>query len=246
MSELSLRGKVALVTGSARRIGKTIALELARQGMHQVVHYRDSEREANETAGEIRALGVQAFIVKADLSNPTEINALFDEIRTYYGRLDLLVNNASVFAQGNILDLSLEAWRHTLDINLTGPFLCSQHAARMMLEHDGGSIINILDLSAFHPWKTRPQHSVSKAGLKMLTEVMALSLGPKIRINGIAPGFMLRDGDTSPEQWNQLTSRSPLGHAGDPSDVARAVLFLAQQPYITGVTLQVDGGDNLT
>lgn len=245
MSEVSLQGKVALVTGSAKRIGKTIALELARQGMHQVIHYRKSEHEANQTAEEVRALGVKAVVARADQSDPADVNGLFEAIRSHFGRLDLLVNSASEFGRGSFLDLTLEAWQHTLDVNLTGPFLCSQHAVRLMMEHDGGSIVNILDLSAFHPWKSRPDHSVSKAALKMLNDVMALSLGPAIRVNAIAAGFILRDEGTTPAQWEGLTRRAPLGHGGDPSDVAQAVAFLARQPYLTGVTLPVDGGDNL-
>src|SRR5205823_1227535 len=118
-----------------------------------------------------------------------DVQRLFDAIRAHYGRLDLLVNSASVFKTGDILDLSLEEWQNVLDVNLTGPFLCGQQAARLMREDgSGGAIINILDLSAFHPWKTYPHHSVSKAGLKMLTEVLARSLGPEIRVNAIAPG----------------------------------------------------------
>ncbi len=246
MAVIELAGKVALVTGSARRVGKAIALELARQGMRQIVHHSSSDQEAAETAAEIKALGVDAIIVKADQTIPGDVQRLFDTIRQHYGRLDVLVNSASIFHRASIIDLSLEEWQNVLDTNLTGPFLCSQQAARLMRETgSGGSIINIIDLSAFAPWSGYPHHSVSKAGLKMLTEVLALSLAPEIRVNAVAPGPVLRDDDHTPEQWERAGQRLPLKHTGDPMDVAQAVVFLASQPFITGVTLRVDGGESL-
>ncbi|MEP7285477.1 MAG: SDR family oxidoreductase [Chloroflexota bacterium] len=242
MTTIDLKGKIALVTGSARRVGKAIALELARQGMHQIIHHRQSDREAEETAEEVRALGVEAIIVKADQSDPVQVQQLFDTLRQRYGRLDVLVNSASSFNAGAILDLPFEEWQKTLAVNLTGPFLCSQHAARLMLEHDGGAIINILDMSIFHPWKGYPAHSVAKSGLATLTEVFAQSVGPQIRVNGIAPGAILRDDGNTLAQWERIGKGLPLG-TGHPSDVAQAVVFLATQPFITGAILRVDGGE---
>jgi NAD(P)-dependent dehydrogenase (short-subunit alcohol dehydrogenase family) len=246
MAIIDLKGKVALVTGSARRVGKSIALALAAQGMHQVIHHRQSEREAEETAEEIRLRGVQAEIIQADMSKPDDIQHLFDTICQRFGRLDVLVNSASNFLLGNILEMTLEQWHQSLDVNLTGPFLCSQHAARLMRTNDsGGAIINILDLSAYKVWKSYPAHSVSKAGLAALTDVLALSLGPDIRVNAIAPGPVLRDESNSPDKWEQIGKRLPLGHTGDPDDVAQAVVFLATQPFLTGTVIRVDGGEHL-
>jgi NAD(P)-dependent dehydrogenase (short-subunit alcohol dehydrogenase family) len=240
---IELKGKVALVTGSARRVGRAIALELARQGVNVIVHHSASDREAEETLSAARALNTDALVAKADLRQPADIQRLFETIRQHFGRLDLLVNSASSFKTGSILELSLEAWREVLDVNLTAPFLCSQHAARLMRETGaGGAIINIVDLSGFRPWKSHPHHSVAKAGLVALTEVLALSLGPDIRVNAIAPGPVLRDEGNSPEQWQRLGQSIPLGRTGDPLDVAQAVVFLASQPFITGATLRVDGG----
>ena len=137
-------------------------------------------------------------------------------------------------------------WCRVLHVNLTAPFLCSQHAARLMrTTGTGGAIINILDISALKPWKQYPAHSVSKAGLLALTEVLAQNLGPDIRVNAIAPGPILRDEGNSPEEWERIGKRLLVGHNGDPSDVAQAVVFLASQPFITGTTLRVDGGDDL-
>ncbi len=245
MPAIELKGKVALVTGSARRVGKAIALELARQGMHQVIHHHDSDDEAQKTAEEVRALGVDALVVKADQRRLADVQSLFEAVRGHFGRLDLLVNSASDFMPGSILDMPLEDWQDTLDINLTGPFLCSQQAARLMREHDGGSIINILDTTAFKPIKSYPAHSVSKAALLALTKTLAQALAPQIRVNAIAPGPVLRDEAHTPEQWEKIGKGLPLGHTGEPADVAQAVVFLASQSFVTGITLSVDGGDLL-
>lgn len=246
MATLELKGKVALVTGSAKRVGRAIALELARQGMHQVIHHSNSDQEANDTADEMRRLGVETLIVKADQSNPEDVERMFSEIRQRFGRLDVLVNSASNFLPGAILDISFDEWRKSLDVNLDGPFLCSQQAARLMRERgEGGSIINISDLTALRPAKAYPAHSVSKAGLITLTGVLAKSLAPDIRVNAIIAGPVLREDDRSEEQWEAIGKRLPLGHTGDPSDVAQAVVYLATQPFVTGATLRVDGGDFL-
>src|SRR5579859_3032409 len=246
MTTIDLKGKVALVTGSARRVGKAIALELARCGMHQVIHHNHSNAEAQTTAREISALGVEMAIVKADQSQPAEVERMFAEIRARFGRLDLLVNSASLFERGSFIDLPFEDWQRSLAVNLTGPFLCSQQAARLMREKgEGGAIVNILDMSALKPWKSYPAHTVSKAGLASLTELMAVSLAPDIRVNAIALASVLRDEERSPEQWEAIGKRLPVGHTGDPSDAAQAVVYLATQPFITGTILRVDGGDYL-
>ncbi len=246
MATVELRGKVALVTGSARRVGKAIALELARHGMHQVIHHRNSDQEAESTTREIAALGVETLIVKADQSEPADVERMFSAIRERFGRLDVLVNSASTFEPSSILDMPFDDWKHTFSVNLDGPFLCSQQAARLMrARNGGGSIVNILDLSALKPWKTYPAHSVSKTALAKLTEVMALALGPDIRVNAIALGSILRDESRTPEQWESIGKRLPIGHTGDPADAAQAVVFLATQPFITGTILRVDGGDLL-
>jgi 3-oxoacyl-[acyl-carrier protein] reductase/pteridine reductase len=246
MTIIDLSDKVALVTGSARRVGKAIALELARQGMHQVVHYNASEREAKAAADEIRALGVKAITVKADHSQPADVQLLFERVHQHLGRLDVLVNSASIFKPANVMEISIEEWRQVMEVNLTGPFLCSQHAARIMQDQEsGGAIINILDITALRSWKRYPHHSISKAGLRTLTEVLALSLAPKIRVNAVAAGPVLRDEASTEEQWEQFGQRLPLGRTGEPEDVAQAVVFLASQPFITGAILRVDGGDYL-
>jgi NAD(P)-dependent dehydrogenase (short-subunit alcohol dehydrogenase family) len=244
MTEIALKGKIALVTGSARRLGKAMAMGLARQGMHQIIHHGNSPEEAEATAAEIRAMGVEALIVKADVSKPNEIDQLFGTISEHFGRLDVLVNSSSTFERGSLRDLKFIDWQHTLDVNLTAPFLCSQHAACLM--RDGGSIVNMIDLSAFHPFKNQGLHSVSKAGLWMLTQTLALDLGPSIRVNAIAPGAVLRPDNADPEAWAKLGDGLPIKRVGSPDDVIQALLFLLTQPFMTGSFMRVDGGELLT
>ncbi|GAB4544614.1 MAG: SDR family oxidoreductase [Anaerolineae bacterium] len=245
---ISLRGKVALVTGSARRVGREIALELAREGMHLMVHYGadSSAPDAEITAAEIRAHGVECAVHQADLRDPSQIERLFVAVKARFEQLDVLVNNAATFQKKPLMEVTLHDWHDALHTNLTAPFLCGQHAARLILERSGsGAIINIADLSAFRPWKSFPVHSVSKAGLVSLTEVMALSLAPHIRVNAVAPGPVLRDEGNPPEVWQRIGERLPVGQTGHPRDVAKAVAFLAAAPFITGITLRVDGGEGI-
>jgi NAD(P)-dependent dehydrogenase (short-subunit alcohol dehydrogenase family) len=216
--------------------------------MHVVVHYGSpaSAPEAESAAAQIAAHGVQAQIVRADLGDPAQIAMLFEQIQARFGRLDLLVNNAAIFPRQTLMAASLAEWHNTLMINLTAPFLCAQSAARLMLaQESGGAIINIADLSAFRNWRAYALHGVSKAALVKLTEAFALELGSKVRVNAIAPGPVLRDEGNSPEAWQQIGERLPIGTTGHPNDVAEAVVFLAAQPFITGVTLRVDGGEYL-
>lgn len=239
-----LSGSVALVTGSAHRVGRAIALELARRGVHQVVHYNSSEPLAIQATDEITALGVQAIRVRADQSNPAQVEKLFDAIQVKFGRLDILVNSASIFEQGDLLTLGYEDWQRSLAVNLSGPFLCTQHAARLMRHNgQGGVIINISDEGGLKGWKMYPQHSVSKAGLLMLTRVAARALAPDIRVNALVLGMMLSPPGYDEAQWIRDAQRMPLKRPGSPEDVARAVAYLAEEDYLTGTVLTVDGGE---
>ncbi len=245
---IDLRGKVALVTGSARRVGRAIALGLAARGMNIVIHYgsASSTSDAKSAAGEARALGVEAHILQADLGDLAQIAALFEGVRARFGRLDVLVNSAATFFTKPIMDVTVDEWQHVLNINLTAPFVCSQHAVTLIRQTAGtGAIVNIADLSAFRTWKSYPAHSVSKVGIVKLTELFAASVGPEIRVNCVAPGPVLRDEGNSPEMWLKIGQRLPLQTTGDAYDVAEAVAFLASAPFVTGVTLRVDGGEGL-
>jgi NAD(P)-dependent dehydrogenase (short-subunit alcohol dehydrogenase family) len=246
---VDVSNQVALVTGAAHRVGRAIALELARNGVHILVHYNSSPEAATETVREIKSLGVDGFSVQADIGTPTGVATIFAALEEHFGRLNILVNSASVFQQRNLLEVSLEDWQETLNVNLTGPFLCTQAAAEVMRQNDpsGGVIINICDKGAIMPWPKYPHHSVSKAGLLMLTKVSAASLGPDIRVNAIIPGPVMKPAGTSmsDKEWDALGKRLPLKRTGTADDVARAVVYLTSEDFITGTVIEVDGGEHL-
>lgn len=246
---MNLANRIALVTGAAHRVGKAIALELAAAGAQLVIHYNTSEDAARKTVAEIQALGAnaerstRAVSLPADLSRPEQINALFARIEAEFGALDVLVNSASIMETGDAATLSLEAWNRALTVNLTAPFLCAQHAARLMQGRDEGVIINIADGSALRPWATYPAHSVSKAGLVMLTQVLAKAFAPAIRVNAVCPGPVLKPPDWDEARWARVGQNTLLKRTGSGYDVARAVRCLIENDYITGETLVVDGGE---
>lgn len=246
MTQIDLSGKVVLVTGSARRVGKAILLEFAMHGANVIVHHHNSDEAAEETAQAARELGVKVIVCKANVAKPDELDSLFATIKTEFGRLDVLVNSAAIFDQQPFLDITLEDWNRSININLTAPFLTTQRAATLMMQNDGGAIINITDNGGRRPWPKRAAHGVSKAGLIMLTQVSAVALGEhNIRVNGIAPGPILPPPGRTREDWSFYNDRLPLGRIGEPADVARAAVFLATNDFITGEILGVDGGSIL-
>jgi 3-oxoacyl-[acyl-carrier protein] reductase/pteridine reductase len=239
-----LRGKVALVTGSARRIGKVIALTLARAGADVVVNYNRSRAEALRTIREIEALGVAAVAIRADISRPAEVRDLFRTAHGKLGRLDILVNNAAIFFQRQWDELTERDWDRILGINLKGTFFCAQAAARIMQkQNQGGRIINISSLGGLEAWPSYTHYCSSKAGVIMLTRALAKALAPKILVNSVAPGSIQFPGE-APGEWSEhVVKTTPLRRAGRPEDVAEAVLFLATQGgFITGQVIAVDGG----
>lgn len=246
---VDISDQVALVTGSAHRVGKAIALELARCGVHILVHYGSSPEETvRDTLHEIKSLGVDAFAVQADLSKREGVDAAFAAVREHFGRLHILVNSASNFQKRTLMEVTLEEWQETMDINLTAPFLCTQSAVRMMRENDpsGGLIVNICDMGVVKPWPEYAHHGVSKAALYALSQVSAVSLGAEhIRVNAIIPGAVLKPPNYSEDQWHKLGAATPIGRPGTAEDVARAVAYLAQEDYLTGMTLHIDGGEHL-
>lgn len=247
--KLDLANCVALVTGSAHRVGRAIALELAAHGANIMVHYHSSPPEVvKETLRDIKSHGVDAFAVQADLTMPEGVEATFAALREHFGRLDILVNSASNFQKRGILEVTLEEWNQTLATNLTAPFLCTQHAAAMMRENNpqGGCIVNIGDKGSLEPWPEYAHHGISKAGLLALSQVSAASLGPDIRVNTIIPGAVLKPDGYSEERWQQSGDKVPLKRVGSAEDVARAVVYLCREDFLTGVVLRVDGGAYLT
>lgn len=238
--EESLQGRVALVTGAGKRLGRAVALRLAREGADVVVHYGSSQKGANEVAAEIERLGRRSIAVRADLRKVGEIRELLREVSKRFGRLDILVNSAANFLPGSVEDTSEQIWDEALDANLKAVFFCSQ-AAAPLLKTAGGVIINFADLAGILAWPGYISHCVSKAGVVMLTKCLAKALAPEVRVNAIAPGTITMAGD-APELEAEYIRRAPLRRTGTPDDVCEAVLFLARSAFVTGQTLVLDGG----
>jgi pteridine reductase len=245
---LDIRDRVALVTGGAHRVGRSIALALAREGAHVAITYHASADEAQRTVAEIEACGVGGLAVCCDQSHPAQVTAVFDAIQARWGRLDILVNSAAVMQQKPFLDITSQDWDATIGINLTGPFLFSQHAGRMMLARSSttgetsGVIVNIADEAGLTPWPRYVHHSISKAGVIMLARAAALALAPKVRVNAVAPGPVLKPEGWTDERWETLRPSTPLDRLGSPQDVVEAVLYVIRAEFVTGDVLVVDGG----
>ena len=242
-NSMSLAGQVSLVTGSAKRLGRAVALRLAEEGADVVIHYRTSARDAQSAVGEIEKLGRRSYAIAADLTNVSEINRLFDGTARQFGRLDILVNSAANFLTSSIVSTTEEIWDASLDTNLKAPFFCSQ-AAAPLLRRTKGTIINFADTGGLLGWPGYIAHSASKAGVVMLTKVLAKALAPEVRVNAIAPGTITMPGD--PPEWEaDFIKFAPLRRTGAPADVTDAAVFLVQSKFMTGQVLVVDGGRTL-
>jgi NAD(P)-dependent dehydrogenase (short-subunit alcohol dehydrogenase family) len=236
---MEISGRVALVTGGARRLGRAFSLALADAGADVVVNYHASPNEARSTVAEIEALGRRAIAVQADVADAGGVSRLVAETQRSFGRLDVLVNSASLFERAPVADIAERDWDRVMAVNLKGPFLLSQAAAPLLKRGDGGCIINIVDLSAVQPWPSYAHHAVSKAGLLHLTRVLARAFAPEIRVNSIAPGTVLPPEDHPGEDGS---GRRVLDRPGEPADVTRALLYLVRSDFVTGENLVVDGG----
>jgi len=245
VSESPLTGKVALVTGAAKRIGRSVALRLASEGADVVVNYRSSRAEAEEVVAQISAIGQRAMAVQADVAKRADVLALFASVEREFGRLDVLVNNAGMFFPAKFEELTEEQWDRILAANLKSQFLCSQTAAPMLRRSGYGRIINFASLGGLLAWPAYTHYCVSKAGVIMLTRCLARALAPEITVNAIAPGTITFPGD-APEIAEDFIRRAPLRRTGAPEDIDDAVIFLAQAPFITGQVIVVDGGRTLT
>ena len=230
---------LALVTGAAHRLGKVFALTLARQGFDILLHYHRSSDAALQAQAEIEAMGVRVTLLEADLTDPSQIQSLVADLDA----LHVLVNSAAFMPSGKVEVLTLENWDTTLDLNVRAPFLLAQEAAKKM--RAGGLIVNITDVGAQKAWSRYPSYTVSKAALDSLTRVLARGLAPKIRVNAIAPGFVLQSDIVSDEEWQRLINRIPLKRAARTEELASALEFLLKNEYITGQIIVVDGGYSL-
>jgi NAD(P)-dependent dehydrogenase (short-subunit alcohol dehydrogenase family) len=239
---MEIKDKVAFITGAAVRVGRVIALTLAEKGMHIAFTYLGDEEPWPATLAEIKAKGVEAMALPLDVRQTDQPRACVEQIIAEFGRIDMLVNNASVWLKAPFLDISPEEWHTALTVNLSGPFLCSQATAPYMVKQKSGLIINITDLSAFQTWAGYAHHSASKAGLVALTRVMAAELAPHVRVNAIAPGTVLLPEGASDEKKQWAVDNSVLKRVGSPDDVARTILFLAEMDFATGAVYFMDGG----
>src|SRR5450755_1894966 len=242
-SPKNLAGKVALVTGSAKRLGRAIVLHLAAEGADVIVHYRESRDDAEEVVAQIKALGRRSVSLAADLAKKSDIDRLFAAAEKEFSRLDILVNNASNFLHTEFATTTEASWDASLDVNLKAPFFCAQ-AAAPLLKKTHGSIINLSDVAALLGWTGYIPHCVSKAGIIMLTRALAKELAPDVRVNAIAPGTITMPGDPA-ELETDYIKRTPLQRTGTTADIAAAVSFLANSPFVTGQVLVLDGGRTL-
>jgi NAD(P)-dependent dehydrogenase (short-subunit alcohol dehydrogenase family) len=234
--------KVALVTGSGRRLGRQSALALAEDGWNIVVNHAHSPKEAADTVKEIKSFGVEALSIKADITSSKEVDAMFNQSFGHFGRLDLLVNNAAIFPPARkFTEITDELWDYVIATNLTGQFYCARAAARLMEEH-GGKIINFASLGGFQAWPEHVSYNVAKAGVVMLTGSLAKALAPKITVNGIAPGTIIISGEESGEIKHLEEKKIPLQRYGEAGDIISALLYLAHADYVTGEIIHVDGG----
>ena len=233
----SLAGKVVLVTGAAKRIGRGIALRLVRDGARVAIHYSRSEKEARQTAEDCG--GAELF--RANLESVAEIARMFADLEQRLGRLDGLVNNAARFTRFDPLDITEQDWDFIHSVNLKAVFFCCQNAARLMHKTGGGRIVNISSLGGIRPWADHAHYCASKAGVIMLTRALAKAFAPEITVNSVAPG-VIPFGELDAEA-TRMVQATPALRGGTPDEVAGAVVyFLGASNFITGQIVAVDGG----
>jgi len=242
-----LTGKTGLITGGARRVGAAITRRLHAAGANVLVHYRDSDSDAAKLAAELNGVRPKsAATVKAELLAPIAPRALVSAALESFGRLDLLVNNASAFFPVALGAIEASHWEELVGSNLRAPLFIAQQAAAELAKQEG-AIVNIVDIHAERPLKGYPVYSIAKAGLAAMTRALALELAPRVRVNGVAPGAIAwpEDGQFDPAERDRVIATTPLGRTGTPEDIAQAVHFLACAPYVTGQILAVDGGRSI-
>jgi NAD(P)-dependent dehydrogenase (short-subunit alcohol dehydrogenase family) len=239
---MDIDGKVALITGSAKRLGRAVAIELARRGARIAVHYRSNPDEAEETLHMIRSAGRNGAAFRAELTDNSAVDKMFQGIAKTFGGLDILINSASVFSPGTADKTTPEMWDSQMDANAKAPFFVAQHAARLMQARGQGKIINIADVAGEVIWPGYFSYSVSKAALIAVNRGLAKACAPQIQVNAIAPGPVLFPDYYSEEQKKAAIERTLLKREGSPNDVVNAVVFLIENDYITGEMIHVDGG----
>ena len=240
----SLAGKVALVTGAGKRIGRSVALRLASEGADVIVNYRTSKAEAEEVTARIAAVGRRAVAIQADVAKKADVAAMFAAVEKEFGRLDILINNVGMFFPAKFEELTEEQWDRIMNTNLKSQFLCSQAAAPMLRRSGRGRIVNFASLGGLLAWPSYTHYCVSKAGVIMLTRCLARALAPEITVNAIAPGTISFEND-APELAEDFIRVAPLKRTGTAKDIDDAVMYLVQSEFVTGQLLVVDGGRSL-
>ncbi len=237
--------KSVLITGAAKRLGRAIALHLAESGWAVAVHYNNSQTEAEETVAALHLKGVHAAAINADLTLEDDTERLIARARAAVGPLTALVNNASVFENDTIATMTRQSWDKHIEANLRAPLVLSRDFAEQLPEGQEGAIVNLLDQRLLKPTPQFLSYGVSRAGLHWLTVTLAQALGPRIRVNGVAPGPTLRNERQSEAHFKKQLESTILGRGAMPEDVARAVAYLIEARAVTGQMIAVDGGQHL-
>jgi pteridine reductase len=237
---MDVRGRVALVTGGGRRVGRAIAEALGADGARVAVHHNESAGGATEVADEIQAKGGDAAVFAADLSMPSEPESLVERVAKHFGALDIVINSAAVMWRTPLGSVDPATWDRMFAINVRAPFFIAQAAARQM--KNGGAIVNLADLAAFETWPEFVPHNITKAAVVHMTHTLARMLAPAIRVNAVAPGAVLMPENTPGDVTQRMIGSTPLRRLGSPDDVVGAIRYLLQADYVTGETLIVDGG----
>ncbi len=245
--KIDLTGKVALVTGASRGIGRATSIMLAKAGASVIINYVKSAEKAEEVKNEISGTGGTADIFQADVSKPEDVKALFEFITGKYNRLDILVNNAGVIKDNLLIAMKLKDWDRVIDTNLKGAFLCSQQAAEIMMANHSGKIINVSSIGAIRGGRGQTNYSSAKGGLMSFTKACAVELASKgIQANAVLPGMIVTDMSVRARKraGDKILERIPAEKFGEPDDIAAMIVFLASKhaDYITGQTISIDGG----
>ena len=242
---MELRGRVGIVTGGGVRVGRAIALGLARAGADVFIHYNRSAGPAEETAEEARGLGARAEIGSVDLSDPSQAHELVDLTAQSLGVPSILVNSASGFPTDTIGDVTLEQWRRTFDLTLASPVFATQALANALPDDLDGAVVNITDVRTQSPYREHFSYIVAKGGIDTFTKTAALQLAPRIRVNAVALGVILPPPQEDEDYAQRLAAQLPLGRTGGTAPVVGAVLSLLENDFVTGEIVRVDGGGHL-
>lgn len=244
---MELQNKIALITGSSDRVGRTIALTLAAKGAHIAIHYHTNKEKALQTQKEVENLSGESLSLQGNISQKNDWIEMRDQIMKKWGRIDILVNNAAIFYPTPFLKITNDQWDEFMDTNLRGTFYGCQIMGQIMMKQKEGKIINIADVSAQNVWPGYIPYCISKAGVIALTKGLSKALAPYVTVNAVSPGTVLLAENYDQEEENYLISRTPLKKVGEPEDIANTVAFLLEgSDFITGEIINVDGGRSLT